>query len=141
MGLKRKENWRELLGEEINNRIDRKFVYGEHDCAIAASACVKSMTGIDLFKGFGKYKGKVKAHKIIKKYGGLEKIVMDLAEKYDMEEIEIPYAQAGDAVLHDVEGELALGIMATTPTHFLTAGRPRGWVLVDKSNALRIWRV
>ena len=139
--IERKENWRKLLGEEIDKRSKYKFAYGRHDCCTAATACVRAMTGVNLVKEFIKYNNKDEAFEILKDNKGLEKMAIKVAKKYELEEVALGYEQAGDVVLHKVEGLFALGVMYLTPTHFLSPKRPEGWALVEKDKILRVWRV
>ena len=139
--LGRKENWRKLLGNEIDRRREYKFAYGRHDCCIAATACVKAMTGVNLAKEFVNYKNKEEAFKILKDNKSLKNMAIKIAKKYDLEEVTLGYEQAGDIVLHEIKGQFALGIMYLTPTHFISPKRPKGWALVDKDKILKVWRI
>ena len=137
----RKENWRKLLADEIDKRREYKFAYGRHDCCVAATACVRAMTGVNLVKEFVKYKNKNEAFEILNSNEGLKNMALKVAKKYDLEEVTPGYEQAGDVVLHKVEEQFALGIMYLTPTHFLSPKRPKGWALVEKDKILKVWRV
>ena len=139
--IERKENWRKLLADEIDKRRKYKFAYGRHDCCIAATACVKAMTGVNLAKEFILYKNKDKAFEILKDNEGLKNMAVKVAKKYELEEVTPGYEQAGDVVLHKVKGQFALGIMYLTPTHFMSPRRPEGWALVEKDKILKAWRV
>ena len=139
--IERKENWRKLLAEEIDKRNKYKFAYGRHDCCIAATACVKAMTGVNLVKEFVGYKNKDQAFKILKDNKGLENMAIKVTKKYELEEVTSGYEQAGDIVLHEVNGQSALGIMYLTPTHFISPKYPEGWALVKKDKILKVWRV
>ena len=139
--IERKENWRKLLGDEIDKRSKYKFAYGRHDCCIAATACVKAMTGVNLAKEFVKYKNKDEASEILKDNKGLKNMAIKVAKKYGLEKVTSGYEQAGDIVLHEVDGQFALGIMYLTPTHFVSPQHPEGWALVEKDKILKVWRV
>ena len=139
--IERKENWRKLLADEIDKRSKYKFAYGRHDCCMAAAACVRAMTGVNLAKEFVRYRNKDEAFKVLKSNKGLKNMAIKVARKYELEEVTPGYEQAGDVVLHKVEGEFALGIMYLTPTHFLSPRRSEGWALVDKNQILKVWRV
>ena len=141
MMLERKENWRNLLLQHINKRMEYPFSYGRHDCCIAATGCIKVMTGVGLAREFAKYGRKDEAEEILKNNDGLEKMAESVAAKYELEEIDIAYAQAGDAVLHKIGDQFALGIMYLDPTHFISPKRPKGWGFVEKDQALRVWRI
>lgn len=139
--LKRKEDWKRCLEEEIDKRREYEFVYGKHDCCVLVIACVKAMTGVDALSDVGRYSGKEQANKMLEKHGGVEGVAMASAEKYGLECVEVGYAQAGDLVLHKTEDEFALGVMDIMPTHFVAATRPKGLLFIDKSEALKVWRV
>ena len=139
--IERRENWRKLLADEIDKRNRYKFAYGRHDCCMAAAACVKAMTGVNLAKEFIKYNNKYEAFEILKNNKGLKNMAIKVAEKYELEGVTVGYEQAGDIVLHEVEGQFALGIMYLTPTHFISPRRPEGWAFVEKAKILRAWRV
>ena len=139
--IEKKENWRKLLAAEIDKRSKYKFAYGRHDCCIAATACVKAMTGVNLAKEFVNYKNKNEAFEILKDNKNLKNIAIKIAKKYKLEEVVLGYEQAGDIVLHKVKGQFALGIMYLTPTHFISPQCAKGWVFVDKEEILKVWRV
>ena len=139
--LEKKENWRRLLADEIDKRSKYKFAYGRHDCCIAAMACVKAMTGVNLAKEFVKYKNKDQAFKILKDNKGLKNMAVKISKKYELEEVIPGYEQAGDIILHKVKEQFALGIMCLTPTHFISPKHPEGWTLVGKDKILKVWRV
>ena len=139
--IERKENWRRLLAEEIDKRNKYKFAYGRHDCCIAATACVKAMTGVNLVREFVEYKNKNQAFEILKDNKGLKNMAIKVAKKYALEEVTPGYEQAGDIVLHEVDGQFALGIMYLTPTHFISPKHPEGWAFMGKDKALKVWRV
>ena len=139
--IERKENWRKLLADEIDKRREYKFAYGRHDCCVAATACVRAMTGVNLVKEFVKYKNKNEAFEILDNNKGLRNMALKVVKKYDLEEVTSGYEQAGDVVLHKVEGRFALGIMYLTPTHFISPKRPKGWAFVEKDKILKVWRV
>ena len=139
--IERKENWRRLLADEIDRRSKYKFAYGRHDCCIAALACVKAMTGVNLVKEFVNYKNKDQAFKILKDNKGLKNMAVKVAKKYELEEVTPGYEQAGDVVLHKIKGQFALGIMYLTPTHFISPQCTKGWALVKKDKILKVWRV
>ena len=46
-------------------------------------------------------------------------------------------SRQGDIVLHEINGQFALGIMYLTPTHFVSSKRPKGWALIKKDGALK----
>ena len=139
--IERKENWRKLLAEEIDKRSEYKFAYGRHDCCMAATACVKAMTGVNLVREFVEYKNKDQAFEILKDNKGLKNMAIKVTKKYELEEVTPGYEQAGDIVLHEVDGQFALGIMYLTPTHFISPKRPAGWAFVEKDKILKAWRV
>ena len=139
--IERKENWRRLLAEEIDKRNEYKFAYGRHDCCIAATACVKAMTGVNLVREFVEYKNKDQAFEILKDNKGLKNMAIKVAKKYELEEVIPGYEQAGDIVLHEVNGQFALGIMYLTPIHFISPKHPEGWAFIEKDEALKVWRV
>jgi hypothetical protein len=141
--LVRYQDWRNRLDSEIDKRKNRKFSYGRHDCCCAASACVKAMTGEDVLKEiFPKYIGKRKAKEVLEEYGGVEGVAEKFAKKYEVKEISVKRAQAGDLVLHTIdEGIYALGIVERSARTFAVPEKVQGWAHIPITKAKRAWRI
>lgn len=66
----RREDWAERLAEEIKAARSRPFVWGEHDCMLFVSDCVKAMTDEDPASDLrGKYDTEFGALRIISELG------------------------------------------------------------------------
>ena len=139
--LEKREDWRERLDEEIKKRINTRFVYGEHDCCLAAASCVDAMTGKDFSSHFPRYSGEKEAYELLVSLGGTEGMMEGLAKEWNMEEIQRPFAQSGDVVLYSSRRGPALGIISLVPTTFLVAKKPKGWGVLKRELAIRVWRV
>ena len=63
--------------------------------ALAATACVRAMTGVNLVKEFVEYSNKDEAFKILKDNKGLKNMAIKVAKKYGLEEVTPGYEQAG----------------------------------------------
>ena len=143
MKLRKKENWRSELALEIESRVGAKFSYGSHDCCVAISRCIKAMTGDDLKKEFPSYRGRKNGEALLEEEGGLDKLVERMGKRYDFEEIELPYAQTGDVVIHNrgEDNSLGLGIVGSPANIFFSPVQPKGWAVLRVEDALRAWRV
>jgi len=63
-----REDWVEVMGEQIEAARDKPFKWGEHDCCLFAANVVLAMTGEDYAKPYrGKYKTAKGAFRLLKK--------------------------------------------------------------------------
>jgi len=110
-GLIRYEAWPARLAEFIQGAQKRPFVWGEFDCCLFAADWVMVATGVDVAADLrGKYKSETGAARVIKKYGGIERMVDDLLAPYGAIKLPIAKARRGDVCLLDTPLGEALGV-------------------------------
>lgn len=109
--LIRHEAWPGLLAEFIQGAEKRPFLWGEFDCCLFAADWVLACTGVDVaIELRGKYKSGTGAARVIKKYGGIERMVDDLLAPYGVIKPPITKARRGDVCLLDTPLGDALGV-------------------------------
>ncbi len=142
MGVRRKENWPQLLEEAIKERANEPFKYGKHDCCLAPCDCVLAMTGVDFAEEFRGYRTEKSAMNRLKKHKGLLGAAHYIAKKFEIVEVQRLKAQRGDmAVVRTEEGIEAIGIIDTSGHHILSAATPKGWKYHDLSVGIVFWRI
>ena len=65
----RKDNWPEILMEEIDRARKRPFKFGLHDCCMFTARTFKTYTGVDLARKLRGYKTAAGATRMLKKKG------------------------------------------------------------------------
>lgn len=140
--LKRKDNWPEILAEEIKKASNKPFKYGRHDCCLFGANILRAMTGTDLAKGLRGYTTALGANKTIKKNGGtLTKMLDAIMKRHNCESVKWPMCKRGDLVIALIENEegkkeRAIGICLGSEAAF--AGD--GIQLMPMRNVVRGWR-
>lgn len=135
MGLKRFENWPELLHSAIESRIDSRFSWGDFDCCMFAAECVKAITGEWLMPDL-EYSSKETAIAVIQENGGLSNIVSEIFGNSAF-----PLAASrGDIVMrHDEDtGMMSLGICVGELVAFPAL---RGVAYVNLADCICCWKV
>jgi hypothetical protein len=103
--LIRVDGWETRLDEFITSRSNKRFGWGEHDCALFSCDAIKEITSIDIAYWFrGKYRNKFTAYELLKEFGGggLLETFEKLSKEFDMPEIDMPFAGRGDLVMCNV---------------------------------------
>jgi len=130
----RPQNWPELLHNHIASIKGLPFVWGENDCCTYTCDYIKLITGTDPMEQFrGTYtslKGSLQARK---EWGSIRTNM-----RLHFEEIAVPMAQRGDAVIYVMDGEDALGLCNGLNSYFLS---PEGYVSVPTLECATAWRV
>lgn len=68
--LIRHDDWQERLSRYFESVADRRFEWGQHDCALFAASAVEAMTGVDILAEFrGQYSSRVGAAKALREIG------------------------------------------------------------------------
>lgn len=135
----RLDNWPSLLESAMRERWSRPFRWGEQDCCKFAATLVEAMSGQDLARGFGRYKGQLGAARILKRAGGVEGLMEGVAARHGMQEWPgVAYARRGDVCLIKTEGGEALGVCVGQK---IAGAGPNGVELVPIEQARRAWRV
>lgn len=139
--LIRKNNWPEILAEEIKKTKDKPFKYGKHDCCIFSANILRAMTGTDLARGLRKYTTALGAQKMIKRNGGtLTKMLDAIMKKHNCKSVKWPMCRRGDLVIALIENEKgekerAAGICLGAEAAFASDGIQ----LMPMQNVIRGW--
>lgn len=117
-------DWQTRLSNYLVSCANTPFKYGKLDCGLFQAGAIEAETGVDVAEGLrGKYTNRKQAFEAIKAMCGTptaEGIAAYLAEKYQVSEVPIPFAQAGDAVVLKRASRSSLGIVAMHGTELLT---------------------
>lgn len=147
MGLRRKENWPQLLFEAIEEKKHARFQPGTHDCCISACDIVERMTGVDVATEFRDYDDKESMEATLEKHGGVEAIAESVTIEYGLYEIPPSMAQRGDLLMLDFKGVpnapdgVVMANVDLDGSHAIACGY-KGWTRVPiKACAKRAWRV
>lgn len=127
-------DWQKRLINELQAAKKRPFLWGEHDCALFAADCVKSMCGEDYAALYrGTYNSETGAKKaLLKNHGSLEKALSDY-----LDEIPVKLAQRGDVAIIENNGRRCAGIIWSGG---VCAAGVNGLVLI-KTKPLSVWRI
>lgn len=130
-------NWQQAAVELINSRLATPFEWGKYDCCLFTADMIEVMTGEDIAKDFrGKYDNEVAAKRLLAEKGGLVAYMDSLYEQ-----VELNYAQRGDAVLVDTDLGPAIGIFWLGGTVWLhSPDGLRGFTGIN-DRILNVWRV
>lgn len=139
----RREDWPARLNEAIAARLRVRFAFGAHDCCLFAADVVQAMTGLDPAARFrDRYRTAHGAARVLKRAGGLEPLMEQIAAAHGMPEVPPLTAQRGDVVLLDAEPDTvnpALGVVA--PDGRIAAAGPDWLAFLPLRAARRAWRV
>jgi hypothetical protein len=139
----RLENWPEILRAEINRARNMRFAWGDHDCCSWSFRVAREITGVDLWASRrGNYDSEFGAARILAEYGGIELLARSLLG----EPCGPLYAQRGDIVLADYEGDSTLGISVGNAVAFVgrviqPAGDLPGLIFMEPHAARLAWHV
>lgn len=105
----RKSDWEQRYNDYLASVVDKPHEYGSHDCLLHVANGIKAITGKDYGRGHrGKYNSALGAAKHLKKHKA------DSPEQYLdnlFPEKPIGFAQRGDVVLVEVEGQRLPGLV------------------------------
>tara|TARA_Y100000114_G_C11664168_1_gene280521 strand:+ start:93 stop:485 length:393 start_codon:yes stop_codon:yes gene_type:complete len=128
-----------ILANELNK--PRKFVWGIEDCCLFSANIIKSITNIDIAKKYrGKYKTKIGAFRLIKRFGykNLIECVDDEIQKHGFQRIHINMAQKGDVVTKKIDNDEIVGIMLNDVGVFLQKDK---YVFTKRSELNLAWEI
>lgn len=143
----RLDGWERRFNDLIDERMNCKLVWGEHDCCMFVADSVKAITGNEC-AGFsrGKYSNKIGAYRKLKEYagGGISEMMNKIAEEYSLNEVGVNYAGRGDVALCVVDTHIGddvevLGVL-TGDGRIMIAGRD-GLVANKKSVGVKFWKI
>ena len=143
----RVDGWETRLDEFIVSRLNKRFGWGEHDCALFACDGIKAITSIDIAYWFrGKYRNKFTAYALLKEFGGggLLETTQKQSIEFDMPGIDMPFAGRGDLVLCHVPTVIneelpTLGIIGMSEKVYI-AGTTQLQVF-NKDVGVKFWKV
>lgn len=144
--MKRYDDWQARLKKAVAGARSRPFLYGSHDCCLAAADCVKAMTGTDLMVGFrGKYRSAAGAARLMRSdgKGTLLKTLISLVPAHGGKRIPVFMAGKGDLVvtkkaLHDEAQGQAAGIWLDNTAIF---PGEMGWVHLPRTDLVAAFRI
>lgn len=157
-GLRRFDQWPELLAAFIAQHENTRFEWGRFDCALFAADAIHIMTGVDLATDFRwQYATALSATRKMQKFltqinadhpeinadgkGLLEKVAEKIAAAHGMEEVVVSLAARGDVVLFDTEEHgPALGIIDMSGVQGVFASAA-GVEQIPATECRRAWRV
>lgn len=113
--MKRLDNWRSRLSEEMDRQRQDPFAWGKHDCAIGfGAAIVQAVTGEDLARGYrGKYASPRGALKLLAE-AGAETLGDFVAMK--LPEVNPALARLGDIGVIEADGPVGQGLCMVDAT-------------------------
>lgn len=119
----RKDHWEISLDNYLDEQFEKPFEYGVRDCCLFAANWIELLTGVDVAAEYrGKYTTELGAARLIKKVtgGSSPEDCMDKASAdYDFitSHPSIWYAQRGDIVSLEREGNISLGVVDLDGQH------------------------
>jgi hypothetical protein len=146
--MKRVENWKSKLFNFIKSRQNTPMEWGKSDCFLLAFDASKIITGVepDFGKPFrGRYRTAGGAYRLLKKYAGdgLLKTCDVVAEKLNIQEKPVNYAQTGDIALF--ESESVIGgvreIMGVVLGSVSALQGKDGLVFKNTNEAKKVWKI
>jgi len=95
--MERIEGWESRLAGVVEEARNTPYTLGGHDCFRFACACVKSLTGVDLWAPWaGKYDSKIGALRLLAEYGG--DFTGSFSKLFGVEPVSIKLARRGDVL-------------------------------------------
>ena len=142
---RRFDDWPTRLAEAIDAERSIPFEYGVSDCSMFAANIIRAIRGDDIFGRYrGRYKTKRGAYSITR--GNPTNWVDRVGVDFGLIEIDPAYAQRGDLVAIENNGDPGLGIVWLDP--HLIVGKPERdepphIILVDtlEAHVTRAWRI
>ena len=135
------QGWEIRLNDYFEKMRSVPFARGEHDCALFAGHCIEVMTEKTITDEFKKteYRTKQQAFEMLKNLGYYD--LAEIANKKLGDCLPAPgYAQRGDCVLIQHEGQQALGIVDLSGRRAVTIGT-EGFVFYPMKNWVKAWGV
>jgi hypothetical protein len=132
--MTRTPDWRARLARYVSGVARVRFRSGEHDCGMFAAGAIQVMTGEDVAAKFRGYRTIEEGRSAVAAagFGSMGDYLASI-----MPEVEPPFAQVGDIVALEENGEEALGVVQGPSIYVL---RVDGLGLVPLSRATRAFR-
>ncbi len=139
--IKHLENWPTKLNDFIDSCRTKPFEWGQHDCCLFAANAVQATTGIDPAAGTfrGKYKTNFEALRLVRRFGGIEKLAAKVCARFEFPPVKVTLAQRGDMVLLKKKQEdpvmgICLGRISAFPAM-------EGLRFVSTSECSKAWKI
>jgi len=137
----RREGWEKELDKFLNEKHDKPFKRGQHDCVMFVCDAVEIITGVDFGEELrGKYKTKKEAFEHVKKAGCQDLIELTNKTLGQSNSCIPVFAGRGDVVAVKYGGELGLAIVDLTGRRAVTPGK-KGLQYYSVDHWLKAWRV
>jgi len=142
--MARCNNWPAKLALFVEEKRNQPFVWGENDCALFTCDWIIILTGADCAAELrGRYRTALGASRLLRRFGGLERLIEGNAEEFGWKEIPVRAAQRGDIVIaflpeNRAAMPCAVGVVVGAKAVF--AGTA-GIVFVPLLQCARAWRV
>lgn len=112
--LKRYSDWDLRLNNEIESLRNAPFSWKTHHCVGFVGRCVHAMTGVNILEGVVlEHKTKAGTIRAVNQYAGgyIEEAASKIAEKFNIPDIDVPFAKRGDVCLLKVPVGQVVGII------------------------------
>lgn len=105
-------DWPERLAAIVEERREREFSWGVHDCGMFAADVAQALTGEDPAAWLrGRYSSEAELEAIIVPMGGIEAAIEHTMAEFGAPECPPAYAQRGDWALVEVGNDLMTGVV------------------------------
>lgn len=132
----RKENWQKDFSSLLMKKVHEPFGWGKNDCIIFGAQVVETITGEDFYSQYLGYESKKEADVIIKKNGGVEKLISKhLGRSFE----NVLFARRGDLVLMHLP-QKTIGVVDDTGEKIACLSES-GLIRLPLKKAVRFWRV
>lgn len=141
--MERFKDWPIRLEAYLACVSEDEFSWGSNDCALFACNVALELTGTDLAREFrGRYHTKTGAYAMLKKFadGGLEILILKIADEHGINEVRVSMAQRGDIVLLETDAGPTLSVVCMDGIN-VTAPCPTGLERWPMDRGRRAWRV
>lgn len=146
----RKSDWDFQLAQFLSEAEKRRFIWGKNDCALFVCEAIERMTGVDPAADWrGQYDSEEGALQRLREQSGeqyfpLEAICVQIAEKFQIEEVPPQLAHRGDPVwLRLPENPFGgiLGLLDLDARQAVFIRPPRGIQRVPREEIDRAWHI
>lgn len=140
---KRKPDWPTRLHGFLESRRRTPFAWGTNDCCLFVADGVLAMTGVDIAASFrGKYHDETSCTALLAGmgYASISAMLAPELASWQLAPIRPSFAQRGDIVAYDMEGEPALALVSLDGGYARGVGE-RGLSVLPTLQAVKAWRV
>lgn len=138
----RRQDWPEKLNQYLVERGQQCAQWGVNDCGMTFGDAVLAMTDVDPVARFrGTYRTRHGAMRLMKRSGGWEALIEQVATEFGYAEITPRQAGRGDTVLIDSSFGPCLGVVSLNPRFTAVPRLTKGLELVPTVSGRRAWRI